>query len=216
MKVLVTGFEPFGGESVNPALEAVRRLPDIIAGAQVVTAELPVAFGRDVEVLREAVAEHVPDVCVCVGQAGGRPSVTPEFVGINYIHAPIPDNDGKQPIAQQVIEGAPAAYFSSLPVHAIAGRMGESGIPAAVSYSAGTFCCNEVLYALMHLCATDYPQMRGGFIHVPYTPEQAARKDADVPSLPIDTAVRALSIALETCVEIPLGDIADAASGTEQ
>lgn len=216
MNILVAAFEPFGGERMNPALEAVRRLPGTVGGARLIKVQLPVAFGRDAETLREAVAAHAPDVCLCVGQAGGRDCVTPEFVGINYIHARIPDNDGKQPIAEPVIAGAPAAYFSSLPVHAMARKMGEAGIPAAVSYSAGTYCCNEVLYAVLHLCATDYPQMRGGFIHVPYAPEQAARKGDGAPAMSIDTMVEGLVLAIEACVEIGHGDIVDAVGGTER
>ena len=167
MKILVTGFEPFEGAAINPALEAVRRLPDTIAGASIVRAELPVVFGKDIEVLRAAVAEHEPDVTLCIGQAGGRTHITPEFVGINYAHARIPDNEGNQPLAQPIVEGGPDAYFTTLPVHAMVEKMRAAGIPAAVSYTAGPFCCNEMLYAVLHLCATEYPAMRGGFIHVP-------------------------------------------------
>lgn len=216
MKILVTGFQPFGGEHMNPALEAVRRLPDTIAGAQVVKAELPVVFGRDGEVLRAAVAEQRPDVCLCIGQAGGRTHITPEFVGINYAHARIPDNDGNQPLAQPIVEGGPDAYFTLLPVHAMVDRMRAAGVPAAVSYTAGTYCCNEMLYTVLHLCATVYPEMRGGFIHVPYATEQAARLGDGAPSMSIDTMVKGLTLAIETCVEVERGDIVGTVGGTEQ
>lgn len=215
MKILVTGFEPFGGAAINPALEAVRRLPDAVAGAEVVKAELPVVFGRDQEVLAAAVAEHAPDAVVCIGQAGGRTHITPEFVGINYAHARIPDNDGNQPIAQPIAADGPDAYFTTLPVHAMVERMRAAGIPAAVSYTAGTYCCNEMLYAVLHMCATAYPGMRGGFIHVPYATEQAASMAEGTASLPVETMVRGLACALEAIVEHPEGDIVGAAGGTE-
>lgn len=215
MKILVTGFEPFDGASINPALEAVRRLPGTVAGAEVVKAELPVVFGRDREVLAAAVAEHRPDVVVCIGQAGGRTHVTPEFVGINYAHARIPDNDGNQPLAQPIVEGGPDAYFTKLPVHAMVERMRAAGIPAAVSYTAGTFCCNEMLYAVLHLCATAYPAMRGGFIHVPYATEQAASMGEGTASMPVETMVEGLTLALQAIVEHPEGDVVGASGGTE-
>lgn len=210
MKILVTGFEPFEGAAINPALEAVRRLPDTIAGASIVRAELPVVFGKDIEVLRAAVAEHEPDVTLCIGQAGGRTHITPEFVGINYAHARIPDNEGNQPLAQPIVEGGPDAYFTTLPVHAMVEKMRAAGIPAEVSYTAGTFCCNEMLYAVLHLCATEYPAMRGGFIHVPYATEQAAPLAEGTASLPIETMVAGLTCAIEAIVEHPEGDVVGA------
>lgn len=215
MRVLVSGFEPFGGQRVNASLEAVRLLPDRIGDASLARVVLPVAFGRDVGELYRAVAEHEPDVCICVGQAGGRPDVSPELVGINYRLARTPDNDGACPVGEPVVAGAPDAYFSTLPVHAIARRIRQAGIPASVSYSAGTFCCNEVLYALMHLVATERPCMRAGFIHVPYLPEQVD-SCADVPALSRDEAASALRIAIETCIDIPSGDEVRAADGRDR
>lgn len=215
MKILVTGFEPFDGASINPALEAVRRLPETVAGAEVVKVELPVVFGREREVLAHAVAEHRPDAVVCVGQAGGRTHITPEFVGINYAHARIPDNEGNQPVAQPIVPDGPDAYFTTLPVHAMVERMRAAGVPAAVSYTAGTFCCNEILYAVLHLCATEYPAMRGGFIHVPYAIEQVAHMAEGTASLPVETMVAGLTLALEAVVEHPEGDIAGVGGGSE-
>lgn len=216
MKILVTGFEPFGGACMNPAWEAVRLLPDTVAGAAVVKQELPVVFGRDIEVLHAAVERERPDAVVCVGQAGGRAQITPEFVGINYAHARIPDNAGNQPVARPIVEDGPDAYFSTLPVHAMVAAMRAAGIPAAVSYTAGTFCCNEVLYAALHLAATAYPQMRAGFIHVPFASEQAADRTDAVASLPVKTMTAGLVCALEAIVAHPAGDVVDAGSGTEQ
>lgn len=167
MRILVTGFEPFGGATMNPALEAVRRLPATVAGAEVVTVKIPVVFGRDIEALGAAVAELRPD-----------------------------------------------AYFTTLPVHAMAAHMKGAGIPAAVSYTAGTFCCNDLPYGLLHLCATEHPAMRGGFIHVPYATEQAAELGDGTPSMSVDMMVRGLTLALEAIIAHPEGDIA-AAGGTE-
>ena len=214
MRILVTGFEPFGSATMNPALEAVHRLPATVAGAEVVTVKIPVVFGRDREALGAAVAELRPDACVCIGQAGGRTHIAPEFVGINYAHARIPDNAGNQPLARPIVEGGPDAYFTTLPVHAMAAHMREAGIPAAVSYTAGTFCCNELLYGLLHLCATEYSAMRGGFIHVPYATEQAAELGDETPSMSVDMMARGLTLALEAIVAHPEGDIAGA-GGTE-
>ena len=215
MKILVGAFEPCGGHVINPAREAVRLLPHTIGGAAIERVELPVAFGRDTDVLERAIAQSRPDVCLCVGQAGGRPRVTPEFVGINYERARIPDNAGTQPSGIPVVPDGPAAYFSTVPVHAIGARMQAEGIPAAVAYSAGTFCCNEVLYAALHLAATRYPGMRAGFIHVPYAAEQVEHAREKAPSMSIETMARALSIAVRTCVDIHQGDIVATRSGTE-
>lgn len=213
MKILVTGFEPFGGEKINPALEAVQRLPETIAGAEVVKVQIPVVFGEDVAAVKAAVESCDPDIVLCVGQAGGRTHITPEFVGINYVDARIPDNAGNQPVAEAIVEGAPEAYFTKLPVRAMVARMKEAGIPAAVSYTAGTFCCNEVMYGLLHLIATEHPEIRGGFLHVPYAPEQAVDLSATTPSMTVDMMVKGITLGLEAAVE----NVEDtgAGSGTE-
>lgn len=213
MKILVTGFEPFGGEKINPALEVVQRLPETIAGAEVVKVQIPVVFGEDVAAVKAAVESCDPDIVLCVGQAGGRTHITPEFVGINYVDARIPDNAGNQPVAEAIVEGAPEAYFTKLPVRAMVARMKEAGIPAAVSYTAGTFCCNEVMYGLLHLIATEHPEIRGGFLHVPYAPEQAVDLSATTPSMTVDMMVKGITLGLEAAVE----NVEDtgAGSGTE-
>ena len=213
MKILVTGFEPFGGEKINPALEAVQRLPETIAGAEVVKVQIPVVFGEDVAAVKAAVESCDPDIVLCVGQAGGRTHITPEFVGINYVDARIPDNAGNQPVAEAIVEGAPEAYFTKLPVRAMVARMKEAGIPAAVSYTAGTFCCNEVMYGLLHLIATEHPEIRGGFLHVPYAPEQAVNLSATTPSMTVDMMVKGITLGLEAAVENV--EDAGAGSGTE-
>ena len=197
MKILYTGFEPFGGETVNPSFEAVSALPATVAGAEVIRLEVPVEFDRGAEVLLAAIEAERPAAVICVGQAGGRSAVTPEFVAINYRAARIPDNAGHQPSGEAVCEAGPAAYFTTLPVHRIAERCREEGIPSEVSYTAGTYVCNELMYRLLHAIACRYPGMPGGFVHVPYSPCQAAAKSPVPPSLEVGVMAEALRIAGE-------------------
>ncbi|MDY3900971.1 MAG: pyroglutamyl-peptidase I [Atopobiaceae bacterium] len=199
-KILVTGFHPFGGESMNPAWEAVRRLPDTIGDATVTKVEVPVVFGRGPEAVERAVQEVEPDLVLCVGQAGGRAKVTPEFVGINYADARIPDNDGCQPIAERIVDGGPDAYFATLPVKAMVQAMQKAGVPAEVSYTAGTYVCNDVMYSLLHTLATRHPGVRGGFLHVPYATEQATHLPASTPSMSVDDMARGIAVALEAAL----------------
>ena len=199
-KILVTGFQPFGGESMNPAWEAVRRLPDTIGDATVTKVEVPVVFGRGPEAVERAVEEVEPDLVLCVGQAGGRAKITPEFVGINYADARIPDNDGCQPVAERIVDGGPDAYFATLPVKAMVQAMQEAGVPAEVSYTAGTYVCNDVMYSLLHALATRHPGVRGGFLHVPYATEQATHLPASTPSMSVDDMARGIAVALEAAL----------------
>lgn len=199
-KILVTGFQPFGGESMNPAWEAVRRLPDTIGDATVTKVEVPVVFGRGPEAVEQAVEEVEPDLVLCVGQAGGRAKITPEFVGINYADARIPDNDGCQPVAERIVDGGPDAYFATLPVKAMVQAMQEAGVPAEVSYTAGTYVCNDVMYSLLHTLATRHPGVRGGFLHVPYATEQATHLPASTPSMSVDDMARGIAVALEAAL----------------
>jgi pyroglutamyl-peptidase len=212
-KILVTGFQPFGGESMNPAWEAVRKLPDCIGGADITKVEIPVVFGRAPAAVDDAIENVRPDLVLCVGQAGGRAKITPEFVGINYIDARIPDNDGNQPIAEEIVQGGPTAYFATLPVKAMAKAMEAAGIPAEVSFSAGTYVCNDVMYALLHTLATRYPDVRGTFLHVPYASEQAAHLPSGTPSMSITTMTEGLKIALEAALTHS-SDVAVAAGTT--
>lgn len=196
-RVLLTGFDPFGGERINPALEAVRKLEGRILediGVRVVAQELPTVFGKSIEVLAQAIEREQPEVVICVGQAGGRTHITPERVGINVNDARIPDNEGQQPVDEPIVEGGPAAYFSTLPIKAIVQAMRDAGIPAMVSNTAGTFVCNHVFYGLMHLLHTRSAGVRGGFIHIPYLPEQVA--DRPEPSMALETIVRGIEIAI--------------------
>ncbi len=189
--LLITGFAPFGGEKTNPSWEAVRRLPDVVGDYRLVRLCLPVVFGEAFAALRAAAETCSPDAVLCIGQAGGRDAITPEFVGINLRHARIPDNAGNQPLDAPVVEGGPAAYFATVPARAMVAAIAAAGVAAKPSYSAGTFVCNDLLYtALHHFAGTP---TRAGFIHVPFLPEQA--KDG-VPSMPLESMVRGLTAAI--------------------
>ncbi|MGH3388410.1 MAG: pyroglutamyl-peptidase I [Actinomadura sp.] len=198
-RVLLTGFEPFDDATVNPSWQAVllaaKTPPE---GVSLTTALLPVVFGDAVARLRTAVAESGAEVVVCVGQAGGRPGVTVERVAINIDDARIPDNAGRQPVDEPIVAGGPAAYFATLPVKACVAAVRDAGLPAAVSHTAGTFLCNHVFYGLMHLIATERPGVRGGFVHVPYLPEQATAGDR--PALPAQAIAAALTAIVSAAV----------------
>lgn len=197
--MLVTGFEPFGGETINPALEAVRRLEgrvltDSHDSIQIVTAEMPTVFGKVIEVLHDAIDKQKPDVVICVGQAGGRYHITPERVAINVDDARIPDNAGHQPVDTPIVPNGPVAYWTKLPIKRIVSALQQAGIPASVSNSAGTYVCNHIFYGLMHLLATKYTTIRGGFIHIPFLPEQVLNREA--PCMSLEDIVRGLEIAV--------------------
>lgn len=200
--VLITGIEPFDGETLNPSWEAVRRLDGTqVAGATLVARQLPCVIGKVVGVLRQAIAETRPDVVICLGQAGGRSDISVERVAINVVDARIPDNEGRQPIDEPVVEGAPAAYFSTLPIKAIVRDLRAAGVPASVSSTAGTYNCNTIFYGLAHYIATEQPALRGGFVHVPYLPEMAARHPGQ-PSLALDTLIEGVKVMVATTLAV--------------
>jgi pyroglutamyl-peptidase len=195
--VLVTGFEPFGGDTINPSREIARALDGrIVAGRMVVGATLPCVFGESRYEMVRLLRAHQPGLVVCLGLAGGRAEITPERVALNVDDARLPDNAGAQPIDMPVIRGGPVAYWSRLPVKAIVAALRERSIPAAVSQTAGTFVCNHVFYALMHALRWQR-QLKGGFIHVPFLPEQAKRGE---PSLPLATMVDGIALAVEVAL----------------
>ncbi|NKF23330.1 pyroglutamyl-peptidase I [Solimonas marina] len=197
--VLLTGFAPFGGESSNPSWEAVAGLHGArIAGHRVQAVQLPVVFGDSLRTLRAALREHKPALVICVGQAGGRAQLTIERVGINVDDARIADNRGQQPIDEPVVAGGPAAYFATLPIKAMLQALRDAGIPAEISQTAGTYVCNHVLYGLLHALRAQ-PRVRGGFIHIPYSPAQAAQHPG-APSLPIDVVQAALRLCVRTAL----------------
>lgn len=201
MRVLMTGFEPFGGEQINPSWMAVQRvaeqLPDLV-----VCHQLPTVFGAALEELRVAIEDHRPQVVICIGQAGGRPSISLERVAINLMDARIPDNAGQQPIDEPIFEGAPSAYFTTLPVKRLRQQLTAQGVPSDISYTAGTFVCNDVFYGLMHDLSTRHTGIKGGFVHVPYLPEQVSGRGWE-PSMALETIVRGLAIIAQECAQNP-------------
>lgn len=189
-KLLVTGFEPFGGEEVNPSLEAVERLPSVIGEYEITKLIVPVVFGEAAAVVLRESEGLCPDVILSVGQAGGRSAITPELVGINLRHATIPDNKGNQPTDEPILQLGSAAYFSTLPVRKMAEAINNLGTPSVVSYSAGAYVCNDLLYSL--LAHYEGTSTRVGFIHIPYCDEQ--KKE---PSMDINTIVKGIITAIE-------------------
>lgn len=200
MKVLITGFDPFGGESVNPAFEAVKLLPDTIAGAEIIKLEIPTVFSKSGPAVEAGIKEHQPDVVLNVGQAGGRSCVTVERVAINLAEARIPDNDGEQPMDEPLqADGAPA-YFATIPVKAIVQNIRDHKLPCHLSYSAGTYVCNCVMYNVLHMTASKYPHIRAGFIHVPYAAEQVVDKPNGTPFMSLEQIAESLEYAIEATV----------------
>lgn len=198
-KVLLTGFEPFGGETINPSWLAVQALQGRkMQGHTVVAAQLPTVFDASLRVLNQLLQEHQPELVVCVGQAGGRQAISIERVAINVNDAPIADNAGAQPIDTPVVPSAPVAYFSSLPIKAMLAALQQDGIRVEVSQTAGTFVCNHVFYGLMRTLATSrrLQQTRGGFVHVPWLPTQGT------PHMALDDIVRGLSVAVRCALRV--------------
>ncbi|WP_017416313.1 pyroglutamyl-peptidase I [Clostridium tunisiense] len=200
MKVLVTGFEPFGGEKINPSLEAVKMLPEEISGAEIVKASIPVVFGKSIKKLDELIEKEKPQVVICVGQAGGRFELSIERVAINIDDARIPDNDGNQPIDEKIFEDGENAYFASLPIKAMVEEMRAGSVPSAVSNTAGTYVCNNIMYGLLYLADKKYKGIRGGFIHVPFIPEQVITR-ANTPYMSLQQISRGLELAIKATVE---------------
>jgi len=189
-KLLITGFEPFGGESINPSWEAVSRLPDQINGYTLTKLLIPVEFDTAAKSVLCKAKEIFPDIILCIGQAGGRSAITPELVAINLRYAKIPDNAGFQPMDEPVISGGECAYFSTLPVRQMAEAIKASGIASQVSYSAGAYVCNDLLYSLLD--RFQGTQTRVGFIHIPYVKEQDKE-----PCMELFEMVRGLTVAIK-------------------
>lgn len=200
MKVLVTGFQPFGKDKSNPSYDAVKLLPERIAGADIIKAELPVVFRKGAAAAAELIRKEQPDIVLHVGQAGGRTAVTPERIAINVEDCPhaFPDNEGNAPSDEAIIPQGPAAYFSTLPIKAMVKQMLSASVPAQVSNSAGTYICNDLMYHTLHLLATEYPHIRGGFIHVPYATSQ---NHPNMASLPLELIAKGLELSIQACIE---------------
>ena len=192
MTILVTAFDPFGGETVNPAQLAVAQLPDTIGDHTIIKSVVPTVFGASADLVIEKMDALSPDAVVCIGQAGGQDAITPERVAINIMDATIADNAGVIPADAPIVPDAPAAYFSTLPVKAMVAAINAAGIPAKLSNTAGTFVCNQLLYRCLHHAALIMPACRCGFIHVPYIPEQTT----DKPSMKLEDIVKGLTAAI--------------------
>lgn len=201
MKVLITGFDPFGGETVNPAYEAVKLLPEEICGAEIIKLEIPTVYTKSGAVVEKAIEEHQPDVVLCIGQAGGRSSIQIEKVAINLAEARIKDNEGNRPMDVALHEDGENAYFTNLPCKAVVNELRSNNIPAHISYTAGTFVCNDVMYHLLYLISKKYNTIRGGFIHVPYALEQVIDKPAGTPAMSLETIARGLELAIKAIIE---------------
>lgn len=198
--ILLTGFEPFGGETTNPSWLAASQAKTILRaeGLAAEAVELPCVFGESARVLRGALEEVRPGLVVCVGLAGGRDRVSLERIAINCDDARIPDNAGNRPVDQAVVTGGPAAYFSTLPIKAAWQALNDAGIPADVSQTAGTYVCNHIFYALMYELQSR-PGTRGGFVHVPFGPGQLPQGNR-APALPVETTARALAVVVRTAL----------------
>lgn len=190
-KLLVTGFDPFGGQSVNPAWESVRSLPDMLYGWEIFKLQVPTVFGTGAGCVIRAIESIHPDAVLCIGQAGGRKGVTPEAVAVNLRIGTRPDNAGNAPMFAPVIPDGPAAYFSTLPVRSMTDALKDEGIPGGISLSAGAYVCNDLFYSVSHHTATT--NCRAGFIHVPFLPEQAPEGTF---SMPLCDIVHALTVCI--------------------
>ena len=200
MRILVTGFDPFGGETINPAIETVKKLPNRIAGAEIIKLEIPTVFDKSAQIVNQRLEEEKIDYVLHIGQAGGRSALTPERIAINLDDARIPDNEGNQPIDEPIIPEGESAYFSQLPIKAMVSYMKEEGLPASISNTAGTFVCNHIMYQTLHQTDTNDPQVKAGFMHIPFLPEQVLGQ-TDLPSLTLAEIVRGVEASLRAIID---------------
>jgi len=200
MKILLTGFQPFGGEKINPSFEILKLLPDKVDNHEIIKRELPCSYKDSIKVLETLLESEKPNVVLSLGQAGGSFGLRVEKVGLNLRDANAPDNDGHQASHEEIFDDGDIAYYSTLPVKAMVKEIIENHVPASVSYSAGSYVCNNVLYALLYLSIKRYKHMRCGFIHVPYFSEQVAGKRAAYYMAPVEMA-RGLEAAIRAIIE---------------
>lgn len=201
MKLLLTAFDPFGGEPVNPALEAVKLVSSRIGDVEIVKVEVPTVFGKSIDTVAAAIEREKPDAVLCIGQAGGRYDLMPERVAINIDDARIKDNEGNQPIDQPIFKDGAPAYFATLPVKAMVKRIREAGIPSSLSNSAGTFVCNHLMYGVLYTLEKKYPGVRGGFMHVPFIPSQVVNRPSPAPSMALADIARGIEAAISAIAE---------------
>ena len=200
MKILVTGLDPFGSDKINPAIEAVKRLPDTIKGAKIIKLEIPTVFNKSAQVVHQAIVKEQPDYVLNVGQAGGRSALTPERVAININDGRIPDNDGYQPLDEPIQPDGDTAYFTQLPIKAMAKAIRAAGLPAIVSNTAGTYVCNHIFYQVQYMRTKEFPKLKAGFIHIPFLPEQVITRP-NQPSMALADIVKGLTAAIGAIVE---------------
>jgi len=200
-KLLITGFDPFGKETINPAYEAIKLIDDIVDGCEIIKLEIPTVFHESIEILEKAMIKHKPDIVLCIGQAGGRFQITPERIAINLDDASIKDNKGNQPIDTKIFEDGEAAYFANIPVKAMVRAMRENKIPASVSNTAGTFVCNHLMYGLLYKInkVEEFNAIKGGFIHVPFATEQVVDK-FNTPALSLTQIAQGLTACIRACI----------------
>lgn len=201
MKLLLTAFDPFGGDKVNPALEAVKLVDDQIGNVKVVKVVVPTVFKKSIKTVADAIEAEKPDVVLCIGQAGGRFDLTPERVAINVDDARIADNEGNQPHDEAIFADGAPAYFATIPVKAMVAKIRECGLPSSVSNTAGTFVCNHLMYGVLYTLAKKYPNIRGGFMHVPFTPEQTVNRAAPAPYMATKDIAKGITAAIEAIAE---------------
>ena len=201
MKLLLTGFDPFGGESINPAWEAVKRVSDKVGDVEVVKLMVPTVFYKSIDTVAAAIEKEKPDAVLCIGQAGGRFDLNPERVAINVNDARIPDNEGNQPLDGPVFEDGETAYFATLPIKAMAEEIRKAGVPASVSNTAGTYVCNHLMYGVLYTLANKYPDVRGGFMHVPFITSQVINRKPIAPSLSLEQIVTGIEAAVKAIGE---------------
>lgn len=201
MRILITGFEPFGCEQMNPSFEAIQLLPATICGGAIIKAKIPTVFGKATSIMEQLIEQHQPDIVINVGQAGGRNSISFERIAINIDDAKIPDNEGNQPLDCVIQKNGASAYFTQLPIKAMLRALTEEGIPATVSNTAGTFVCNHIMYQVQYLIQTRYPTLQAGFIHVPYVLEQKTLSNQAAFFLPLETIAAGIKKAIATIIE---------------
>lgn len=200
MKILVTAFEPFGKENINPALEILKLLPDRIMNQTIIKLEIPTVRYKSVNVIKEMIRQYQPHIILSLGQAGGRSDITIERVGINVDDYGIEDNEHNMPTDEKIEDDGPDAYLVNLPIKDMVNRLREVNIPASISNTAGTFVCNHVIYAIRHYCETEHLDIQSGFIHVPFLPQQVIEKPS-FPSMPLETMVKGIILAIETIIK---------------
>lgn len=205
MKILLTGFGPFGDDKINPSIELVKRIDEKIDSAKIFKIEIPTVFKKSGEILEENIKKIRPDVILSIGQAGGRSAISLERIAINIDDARIFDNLGEKPIDEKIRIDGENAYFSNLPIKKIVEEIKKENIPAEISNSAGTFVCNHLMYEALYL-AKKYKNIRAGFIHIPYLPEQVINK-TNIPSMDLENSLKAINIAIKTIINYDGEDV---------